>query len=332
MNVSAGAPPREGSATSTRTGRRLAALVGGRQGVYLLLLAICVVGVVVSPEFLTLSNVITVLRSISIVGVIAVGMTFVTIAGSFVDLSVTSVLSASGVVVLAAHGLGLPVAVVLALAVGIAVGSFNGALVNWFGANPVLLTLATQTIGAGAILAATDAHYVYGKDQTLADFGDARLGPVPSTVLVFLLIALVAELLRRRTTWGRRLHAAGANPRTALLSGLRPGRVRAQAFLLSGLCAALAGVLLSSSLNAASPTAGVGYDFNAITAVVIGGASLAGGRGSIAGTAAGALLIGILNNLLVLNGAPFALQQVVTGLILALTVGVDVMTRREGHA
>jgi len=331
MSVSAGAPPREGPA-ATSAGRRVAGLLSGRQGVYLLLLAICVAGVIVSPGFLTLNNVITVMRSISIVGVVAVGMTFVTIAGSFVDLSVTSIVSTAGVVVLAAHGLGLPVAIALAVAAGAAVGVFNGALVNWFGANPVLLTLATQTIVAGAILAATDAHYVYGKDQALADFGSARLGPVPSTVLVFLLVALLAELLRRRTTWGRRLHAAGANSRTALLSGLRPGRVRAQAFLLSGLFAALAGVLLSSSLNAASPTAGVGYDFSAITAVVIGGASLAGGRGSIAGTVAGALLIGILNNLLVLNGAPFALQQVVTGLILALTVGVDVMTRREGHA
>lgn len=296
-----------------------------RRGVYTLLLLACIYGAIASPEFRHLNNIINVLQSVSYVGVVALGMTFVTLSGAFVDLSVVSVISGAAVIVLRVHTLGWPGAILAALAFGLVVGAANGLLVNRFRANPILLTLATNTVVGGLVLTAVSGHYSYGSDPALQAFGQASIGVVPLAVVILIALVAIAELVVRFTTWGQRVRAAGGNAQTALYVGLKPQWLRGQAFVLSGVGAAVAGIMLATSLNAASPTVGAGYDFNAIIAIVIGGASLTGGIGYPLGTLAGAVLVGVLDNLLVLNGVAFALQQVVTGVVLAAAVGLDVI-------
>jgi len=296
-----------------------------RRGVYTLLLMACIYGALASPGFRHIDNIINVMQDVSYVGVVALGMTFVTLSGAFVDLSVVSVISGAAVIVLRVHSVGWLGAILAALAFGFLVGAINGLLVNRFKANPILLTLATNTVVGGVVLTMVSGHYSYGSDLSLQAFGQASLGAIPLGVVILVAIAVIAELAVRFTTWGQRVRAAGGNAQTALYVGLKPQWLRGQAFILSGLGAAVAGIMLATSLNAASPTVGTGYDFNAIIAVVIGGASLNGGTGSPLGTLAGAMLVGILDNLLVLNGVAFALQQVVTGVVLATAVGLDVI-------
>lgn len=314
--------------TATTTPRRPAAadLVPQllERGAYVLLAVLVVAGFLTSPEFRSADNLVNVVRSVSLVGIVAIGVAFVTFCGSLVDLSVAAVVSVAGVLTLALAGTSPLLALAAALGAGLVIGLVNGWFVGRLRANPILLTLATTTIVGGLLLVATQSQVTYGTGTWLQTAARARVLGIPVTVLLFVALTVGAQFLLRGTTWGRRLMAVGGNERTALFAGLDVGRVRVQAFALSGVCAALAGVLLAGNLGSATATAGTGYEFDALTAVVIGGARLTGGRGSAAGVLAGALLVGVLSNLLVLWGAPYAAQQVVKGLLLVITVAVSV--------
>jgi len=291
-------------------------------GVYALLALVVLVGVLTSPQFRSPDNLINVLRSISLVGIAALGMSFVVLCGSLVDLSVAATVSVSAVVMLRLSGSSVVVATVGALVAALAVGVANGYLIKRFRANPILLTLATTTIVGGLLLIATNSRVTYTRDPGLNDIVNARIVHVPVTVLVLVVLTAACHWVLTSTTWGHRLLAVGGNDRTATYVGIDVGRVRLQAFVVCAVFAGLTGALLGSSLGSATPTAGTGYEFDALTAAVVGGTRLTGGRGSAVGVLAGAVLVGVLSNLLILSGAPYSLQQVVKGALLVIVVAL----------
>lgn len=291
-------------------------------GVYALLVVVVLVGVVTSPQFRSADNLLNVLRSISLVGITALGMSFVVLCGSLVDLSVAATVSVSAVVMLRLSGGPVVVALLAALLAALVIGLINGYLIKRFRANPILLTLATTTIVGGFLLIATNSRVTYTRNAGLNDVVNARVLGVPVTVIVLLVLTAACHLVLTSTTWGHRFLAVGGNDRTALFVGIDVGRVRLQAFVVCALFAGLTGALLGSSLGSATPTAGTGYEFDALTAAVVGGTRLSGGRGTAVGVLAGAVLVGVLSNLLILSGAPYSLQQVVKGALLVIGVAL----------
>jgi ribose transport system permease protein len=279
-----------------------------------------------SPNFLTVGNSFDVMRQASINALIAFGMTLSILLGG-IDLSVGSILAVSSVLAAmtmkAGHGAAL--AAGLAILAGAAMGSLNGVVIAKGKVAPFIATLGTMTLLRGVALVLSNGSPISGFSSKLfATLGGgyvARLIPVP--VVLMLVMFAVFWFVLSRTVFGRHVYAAGGNAEAAKLSGVNTDRVQIVVYTICGAMAALAGVILSSRLDSAQPTAGAGYELDAITAVVLGGTSLAGGRGWIFGTLVGALLIGVLNNGLNLMGVSSFYQQVVKGSVILLAVLLD---------
>jgi len=279
-----------------------------------------------SPNFLTVGNSFDVMRQASINALIAFGMTLSILLGG-IDLSVGSILAVSSVLAAmtmkAGHGAAL--AAGLAILAGAAMGSLNGVVIAKGKVAPFIATLGTMTLLRGVALVLSNGSPISGFSSKLfATLGGgyvARLIPVP--VVLMLAMFAVFWFVLSRTVFGRHVYAAGGNAEAAKLSGVNTDRVQIVVYTICGAMAALAGVILSSRLDSAQPTAGAGYELDAITAVVLGGTSLAGGRGWIFGTLVGALLIGVLNNGLNLMGVSSFYQQVVKGSVILLAVLLD---------
>jgi len=297
-----------------------------KYGPFLALIAVCIGLALLSPNFLSVSNSFDVMRQVSINAVIAFGMTLTILLGG-IDLSVGSILAVSSVLAAmtmkGGHGAG--VAAGIALLAGAAMGSLNGVVIAKGKVAPFIATLGTMTLLRGAALVLSNGSPISGfPSQLFAMLGGgyvARLIPVP--VVLMLAMFAVFWFVLTRTVFGRHVYATGGNAEAAKLSGVNTDRVQILVYTVSGAMAALAGVILTSRLDSAQPTAGVGYELDAITAVVLGGTSLAGGRGWIFGTLVGALLIGVLNNGLNLMGVSAFYQQVVKGSVILLAVLLD---------
>jgi ribose transport system permease protein len=297
-----------------------------KYGPFLALIAVCIGLAFLSPNFLSVSNSFDVMRQVSINAVIAFGMTLTILLGG-IDLSVGSILAVSSVLAAmtmkGGHGAGL--AAGIALLAGAAMGSLNGVVIAKGKVAPFIATLGTMTLLRGAALVLSNGSPISGfPSQLFAMLGGgyvARLIPVP--VVLMLAMFAVFWFVLTRTVFGRHVYATGGNAEAAKLSGVNTDRVQILVYTVSGAMAALAGVILTSRLDSAQPTAGVGYELDAITAVVLGGTSLAGGRGWIFGTLVGALLIGVLNNGLNLMGVSAFYQQVVKGSVILLAVLLD---------
>jgi ribose transport system permease protein len=245
-------------------------------------LVLVVVGALLSPRFLTTGNFLNVLTSMSLVGIIAVGMAFVMISGGLADLSVPATVATGAILVLGAQPLvGTVGAVLVALVAAGLTGLVNGLLIGYSRANPIIVTLGVGTIALGVVQAFVGGVLVYGSDPSAGELVNANLFGVPVVLIIFALVALVAHVLLSRTSWGRWTYAVGGNYSAAEASAVPVRRVKAGAFVLTALLAALSGCLLGLSLQVARPLVGVGYEFDAITAVVVGGVSLLGGSGSI---------------------------------------------------
>jgi ribose transport system permease protein len=295
-------------------------------GPLLALIIVCIALAVMNPNFLTLSNSFDVMRQVSINAVIAFGMTLAILLGG-IDLSVGSILAVSSVLAAmtmkSGHDAGL--AAGIALLAGAAMGSLNGVVIAKGKVAPFIATLGTMTLLRGLALVLSNGSPISDfSSNFFAMLGDgyvARLIPVPVVLMLVMFAAFWFVL--RRTVFGRHVYATGGNTEAATLSGVNTDRVQILVYTLSGAMAALAGVILTSRLDSAQPTAGAGYELDAITAVVLGGTSLAGGRGWIFGTLVGALLIGVLNNGLNLMGVSAFYQQVVKGVVILLAVLLD---------
>jgi ribose transport system permease protein len=287
---------------------------------------------IASPVFLTGDNLLNITASVATLGIVAAVQTAVIISGGF-DLSVGSTAAFTSVVVaeLLAAGVTAPVAIAGALVVGAVIGLGNALVITKLNVNPLIATLGMMSIVRGVGLVWTDAlTVVYPADQ-LAYLGRARVGGVQVSI-VFMLLAFVAVwAVLRYTVFGRFVFAVGGNPKAAFLSGVRVDRVRSIVYVASGLAAGLAGLVIASQLIAGSPQAAQGLELSAVTAAVLGGASLSGGQGRVWMTLVGALIMGTLTNGLVLMDISSFWQMAVLGVVLILAVALDQLrTRRRG--
>ncbi len=271
-----------------------------------------------SDEFLTGDNLANLARQVAIFGIIAVGQLLVILTAG-IDLSVGSVLGLTGCVTaqLLVEGMPVPLAIVVGLAVGVGLGLFNGALVAYGKLPPFIVTLGMLGIARGLVLVLTDASTVQPLPESFGNIANGDFLGLPNLLWMFAVVVAITAFVLRRTVFGRYIYAVGSNPESARLAGVPVTAVLVSVYSIAGLLAAVGGVLFASRLNAGIPTAGTGYELNAIAACVIGGASLFGAKGGAFGAAAGALIVATLNNggnLLAVNA--FYLQIIIGALIL----------------
>lgn len=295
------------------------------------LIALLVLIAVVSflnPNFFMLDNLLNILRQTSVNAIIAVGMTLVILTAG-IDLSVGSVLALCGAVAATMVGLELPVYVVIpaALALGAALGGISGVIIAKGKVQAFIATLVTMTLLRGATLVYTDGRPVSTGFSDAADsfawLGTGYLFGIPVPIWLMALVFIAAWYMLNHTRMGRYIYALGGNEAATRLSGINVDRVKIAVYALCGLLAALAGLIVTSRLSSAQPTAGTGYELDAIAAVVLGGTSLAGGKGRIMGTLIGAMIIGFLNNALNLLDVSSYYQMIAKAVVILLAVLVD---------
>jgi ribose transport system permease protein len=304
-------------------------------GIILALLAMCIF-LVIFPRtrttFLTQKNIFNILRQNSTNLFLATGMTMVIILGG-IDLSVGSVIALSGCVAAGCVvNLGLPevVGFLAALLVGALVGIFNGLFISMTDIPPFIVTLASMNITKGIALVLTGGAPIRCMTDTFKFPGAGYVGPVPTPVVLMLIIFVIAALIINRTVLGRHLYAVGGNAQAAQFSGINVKKVKFFVYTYTGLMAGLAGIVTASRLYSGQPTAGDGAEMDAIAAVVVGGTSMSGGSGRIGGTLIGVLIIGVLNNGLNLMGVDSNWQYIVKGFVILLAVYVDWFRGRNG--
>lgn len=284
-----------------------------------------------SGDFLTTDNLLNVGVQAAVTAILAFGVTFVIVSAG-IDLSVGSVAALSATVLAwsaTQHGVPVFLAVVLAIATGIAAGLVNGFLIAYGKLPPFIATLAMLSVARGLSLVISQGSPIAFPDS-VSHLGDTLGGWLPVPVLVMIAMGLIAAFILGRTYIGRSMYAIGGNEEAARLSGLRVSKQKLAIYALSGVFAAAAGIVLASRLSSAQPQAADGYELDAIAAVVIGGASLAGGTGKASGTLIGALILAVLRNGLNLLSVSAFWQQVVIGVVIALAVLLDTVRRKAG--
>lgn len=278
----------------------------------------------VNSDFLTVSNIFNVLRQVSINALIAYGMTFVILTGG-IDLSVGSIIALSSAFAagMMASGTNSWVAIGIGVLSGTLMGTVNGVIIARGKVAPFIATLATMTIFRGLTLVYTEGKPITGLPDAFGMIGRGYLLEIPMPVIWMLAAFGVLYVILKFTSFGRHVFALGGNEEATRLSGINTNRVKILVYSISGLMASLSGIILTSRLNSAQPTAGTSYELDAIAAVVLGGTSLSGGKGWIVGTLIGAMIIGILDNGLNLLNVSSFYQQVVKGGVILLAVLLD---------
>ncbi len=314
------------------------------------LIALFILAIVFSftaPSFLTSGNLVIMVKQVALNAILGVGMTFVILTGG-IDLSVGSIVGLAGMVagglineglLLPMFGLSvffnIPIVIVMTLAVGALIGMINGFVITRLNVTPFIATLGMLYLARGAALlrsnGATFPNLV--GNPTLGNTGFPLLGTgtllgLPYPIWVMLVFALIATFVATKTPFGRQVYAVGGNERAAELSGVRVNRTKIIVYMISGFCAAVVGLIITSQLVAAHPATGTSYELNAIAVVVLGGTSLSGGRGSIFGTIIGAFVIGVLNNGMVLIGLSDFVQTAITGFVIIAAVVIDQFQQR----
>jgi ribose transport system permease protein len=311
----------------------------------LLALALMVLALsLLSDHFLTADNGWNILRQISVNLCLSIGMTLVILSGG-IDLSVGAILALGGAVAagLLKNGIALPVfdahlqfttagAIVAGILVSAFLGWCNGTAITRFKLPPFVATLGMLSIARGLTMLWTGGFPITGLDPAFGHLGTGTLLGIPMPVWIMTVLVGIFVVVTRRMRFGRHLYAVGGNERAARLTGLHVNRIKIAVYTLAGALAGVAGLIVTARLDSAQPNAGLGYELDSIAAVVIGGTSLSGGRGSVLGTVLGCLIIGVLNNgLFLLNVSPFW-QQVIKGLVILLAVAIDKMNVRNRDA
>lgn len=295
---------------------------------YMLIFIVFGLGVIMSvasSNFLTATNLLNVLRQISINGILALGMTVVCLTGG-IDLSVGSIVAFSGIVaagLLRDHGLPTVLVALISIAIGAAMGLYNGYFVAYWNAAPFVVTLSMMTIARGMT-------YVYSKGRPISNLptsflaiGKGSIAGIPAPTIILIIMFILASILLNKLKIGRYIYAVGGNENAAMVSGINVKRVKMFVYVLSGIACGVAAVILTARVSAGLPQAGESYELDAIAATVIGGTSLSGGRGRVWGTIVGAVLLGIVNNGLDLLNVSSFYQQIVKGLIILGAILID---------
>ena len=290
----------------------------------LILLVICVFATILSPSFLSVTNLFNVFKQITVAGIVGCGMTFVILTGG-IDLSVGSILGLSGVLasgVLASTGnTAVPVAV--SLTVGIACGAVNGFFVSVCGIPPFISTLGMMTLLRGVILVYTKGSPIPIKSDAYKFFGKGSIAGIPVPVIILIIVFLLAHYILTQTSYGRSVYAVGGNREAARLSGIRVKTSEFLVYTLNGLMCGMAGLILTARLGSAQSTSGTGIEMDAIAAVILGGTSLSGGVGFVLPTVVGAMIMGIIDNILTLMNVNPHATNIVKGAVILIAVLVD---------
>lgn len=313
-----------------------AKLLFGKQevGIFVIFIALCIVISVIAPKFIKPQNIINILRQISTVGVMAVGQAMVIIVAG-IDLSVGSVLALSSCVTATlAKTMDPWIAMSVALVAGATIGLLNGLLSVKIGIAPFIATLGMQMMSRGLAFLITNGIPVKFSFPNSVGFlggGAIKIGEslsVPVSIFIMLFVYALGIILLGKTTFGRNIYAVGDNERSARLSGINTDRVRIAAFVISGVMAALAGILSVGNLTTAEAAAGDGIESNVIAAVVIGGVSMSGGEGSVVGILIGAAIMGVIKNAFILLNFKATWQTITIGFLILLAVGIDSVTKK----
>lgn len=299
-------------------------------GVFVALAVAIAVGVIAVPNFATLANLDAILRQVAVLGIVALGQTFVILTAG-IDLSVGMLMGLVTVLgngIMAGDAALIPLIVLLALVIGIVVGLANGIGVVLFRVNPLIVTLAMMSVLQGVIFLYTD-RTVGSAPPIFRELAYGDIGPLPTPVLLLALLTAVCWVVLRHTPLGRYIYAVGSDAGNARRAGIPIGRVTASAYAICGVLAALAGLVLAARLGSGYTGAGAGFELDSIVAVVLGGTALSGGRGGVLGTIAGVLLLALIANMLNLLGiSPFT-QRIVNGLIIIGAIAIYTARRRE---
>ena len=307
---------------------KLKSLELSRYSIFIILVVVLVAASMLSPNFLSTDNVFNVLRQVAVITILAYGaMTL--IIGGMIDLSAGAVMAFAGVAsVMVYKSTGnLLFGVLAGIAVGMICNLINAFLVATLRTPAFIVTLGMMLMARGAVLELTQGQNVL----QLGDFiliGQGNLGWLPIPVLILIIVTIVIWYLMNQTRYGRSVYAVGGNEEAARAAGIAVEKVKYQAFLVNGALVGIAGVIFMSRVNAGLPNAGIGYELQAITAPIIGGTSFSGGVGTVFGTLAGALIVGVLGNIMNLIGIGSYVQQIVMGLIIVVAVAYDVFSKR----
>lgn len=295
----------------------------------LILLLLCVVVSILTPKFLNWNNIMNIARQTTINGIIAIGMACVILTGG-IDLSVGSVLAFSTMVAGLLVNAGCPgwIAGIFGVLLGGAIGTVNGTLISTMNLPPFIVTLASMSVFRGFTMLASGGMPV-GMKNSISFFGAGYVLGIPFPVIVLAIIAVVMLFILNKTRFGRHVYALGGNELTARLCGIKVNKTKILVYAISGMLAAISGLIIAARLNSAQPDAGTSYEMDAIAAAVIGGCSMSqGGVGTIGGVVVGAFIIGVLNNALnLLNVSPFW-QTAVKGFVILAAIIIDRMTVR----
>ena len=303
-----------------------------KYSIYLILLVMLVICSLLSPAFFSAKNLSNISRQISITTIISFGMTMLIIAG-MIDLAAGSVMALAGILAVAAYKAtgSLVLSMLIGIAIGVACNIVSGLIVTRFKTPPFIATLAMMTSARGAALYYTNGQNIYQLDEFIV-FGQGDIFGIPTPVVVMVIIALLTWYLLNDTRFGRHLYAIGGNEDAARASGIKINHNKMLAYIISGAFVGLSGVLFMSRVNAGLPNAGIGFEFDAMTASIIGGTSFSGGVGTAMGTLVGAFIMGFLNNIMNLLGIQSYLQQIIKGGIIVIAVAYDIMSKNKKTA
>jgi len=300
-------------------------------GIFAILIVLCLILTIITERFAHPDNIFSVIRAFSYIAIMAIGECMVIITAG-IDLSVGSIFGIAGVIAaLSMHqwGIGIPLSILIAISVGLGFGIFNGLMITRVKLPPFIATLGTLSVARGLAYGITGGYTIAGFPNKFIYMGQGYIGPVPVPALIMIGLAIIFSIFLNRTIIGRRIYAIGGNEEAARISGIKVNNLKVIVYALSGGLAAIAGIVTIARLGVAQSTAGVGYELDVIAAVIIGGASVSGGAGSIFGAILGAAIMGVLRNGLVLLNVSAYWQQTVIGAVILLAVTADYLRRRK---
>ena len=302
-----------------------------KYAIYFVLLCLIIFFSFNSPVFLTPTNLINVLRQVAVVGIVAVGMTFVILTGG-IDLSIGGTIACSGVIcsTLMINGVPAVLAIPVALTFSAVVGITNAFFSHEFKLNPMIVTLATLQILKGISYIVTKGIPVYGFPESFKVIGQGYVGIIPIPVLIMVALFILGFIILRFTAFGQSVYGIGGNEEAVRLTGINIRKAKYKVYVICSVLAGIAGIVLLSRVNNAQPNAGFGYEMDVITGVVLGGVSMSGGEGKISGVFAGIMVMAILGNGMLMMGISEYFQWVVKGIVMLVAISYDrvIKTRR----
>lgn len=299
--------------------------------IWLVLVVLVIVFSIANPRFITPNNILMLLRQVSMLGIASIGMTFVILLGD-IDLSIGTIVSFVNIFcayLMVNMGINMWVAILITLVVSVLIGLMNGFMVSTIGMPALIATFAIQISFSGLTYILCGGLPINGFDERFKIFGQKYIGIVPVPVIIMFICFAIGSFILNKTYFGRYFYAVGGNIEAAKLSGIRTGRVKYLVFALSGFFAGLSGIVMLSRTNSGMANAGLGFEFDVITCVVLGGVSVTGGYGRMSGVIAGTFIIGALQNGMVLMNIDQYMQDVVMGVVLALAVGFDCLQQKK---